>query len=490
MHVVVGQGQLDSVLASQPEDRRAYIEEAAGVLKHRKRKEKALRKLDAMQANLTRLTDLTGELRRQLKPLGRQAEIARRAQAIQSELRDARLRLAADDLVTLRDELAREEADESRARARRAEVEQQLSAARVEQERLEAALAQDAPRLAAAQDTWYRLSALAERLRGTVRLAQERSPAPGRARRTHPRPRPRRAGRRGRRDRRAGGRAGRGGRARRGAGWPTSPRSAPTPSAGWPRPSGRTWPRCARWPTAGPGWPPWPAGPRRCAAGRRPPPRRSSGCPRRCPRRWIGVDVAEAELATARDELGGAGRGAVLRELEERCAEAVEAHEAAGRRVAELVARERAAEQQRAHWRARVDALSVGLARRDGSAALLADGAAAGVLGPLSGLITVEPGARTALAAALGELADAVAVTSPEAAVARPAAAPRPGRRPGGPADRRPAGGAPDAPPREDRRFGAGAARSGRSRTQPAITAPGIDPRPPPRRPRAGPASW
>ena len=99
MHVVVGQGQLDAILQSRPEDRRAFIEEAAGVLKHRKRKEKALRKLDAMQANLTRLADLTAELRRQLKPLGRQAEIARRAQAVQAELRDARLRLPADDLV-------------------------------------------------------------------------------------------------------------------------------------------------------------------------------------------------------------------------------------------------------------------------------------------------------------------------------------------------------------------------------------------------------
>jgi chromosome segregation protein len=174
LHVVVGQGQLDSVLQSRPEDRRAYIEEAAGVLKHRKRKEKALRKLDGMQVNLTRLTDLTAELRRQLKPLGRQAEIARRAQAVQSELRDARLRLAADDLVTLRVELAREEADEAAARARRREVEEQLAVARAEQERLEVVLAQDAPRLAAAQDTWYRLSALEERLRGTVRLAVER----------------------------------------------------------------------------------------------------------------------------------------------------------------------------------------------------------------------------------------------------------------------------------------------------------------------------
>src|SRR5690606_23203697 len=63
MHVIVGQGQLDAVLRATPEDRRGFVEEAAGVLKHRKRKEKALRKLDAMQANLTRLADLTTEIR-------------------------------------------------------------------------------------------------------------------------------------------------------------------------------------------------------------------------------------------------------------------------------------------------------------------------------------------------------------------------------------------------------------------------------------------
>ncbi|MDT0323810.1 chromosome segregation protein SMC, partial [Streptomyces sp. DSM 44918] len=99
MHVIVGQGKLAEILESRPEDRRAFIEEAAGVLKHRKRKEKAVRKLDSMAANLARLTDLTTELRRQLKPLGRQAEMARRAATIQADLRDARLRLAADDLV-------------------------------------------------------------------------------------------------------------------------------------------------------------------------------------------------------------------------------------------------------------------------------------------------------------------------------------------------------------------------------------------------------
>ena len=68
MHVIVGQGQLDRVLHATPEDRRGFIEEAAGILKHRRRKEKTVRKLEAMQANLARLGDLTAEIRRQLTP--------------------------------------------------------------------------------------------------------------------------------------------------------------------------------------------------------------------------------------------------------------------------------------------------------------------------------------------------------------------------------------------------------------------------------------
>ncbi|MCW2665536.1 MAG: putative chromosome segregation protein, partial [Frankiales bacterium] len=174
LHVVVGQGQLDAVLSARPEDRRAFIEEAAGVLKHKKRKEKALRKLDAMQANLTRLQDLTVELRRQLKPLGRQAEVARRAQQVQSDLRDARLRLLADDLLGLRTALEAEVRDEAALRERRAQVEEQLGQAQAREAELEAAAAEQVPRLTRAQETWYRLSALEERLRGTATLATER----------------------------------------------------------------------------------------------------------------------------------------------------------------------------------------------------------------------------------------------------------------------------------------------------------------------------
>ena len=174
MHVIVGQGQLDAVLHASPEDRRAFIEEAAGVLKHRKRKEKALRKLDAMQANLTRLADLTAEIRRQLKPLGRQAEVARRAQVVQADLRDARARLLADDLVTLVTTLEQEVADETALRARRAEVEEQLLVARRRLAELEQVAAEASPRLARAQETWYRLSSRRERVRGTASLAADR----------------------------------------------------------------------------------------------------------------------------------------------------------------------------------------------------------------------------------------------------------------------------------------------------------------------------
>src|SRR4051812_36162375 len=123
MHVIVGQGQLASILQATPEGRRGFIEEAAGVLKHRKRKEKALRKLEACEGNLTRLQDLITEIRRQLKPLGRQAEVARRAAVVQADVRDARARLMADDLAAARTALEQELADESVLVARRSEVE-------------------------------------------------------------------------------------------------------------------------------------------------------------------------------------------------------------------------------------------------------------------------------------------------------------------------------------------------------------------------------
>ncbi|MDH2427584.1 chromosome segregation protein SMC [Sphaerisporangium sp. TRM90804] len=174
MHVIVGQGQLDTVLHAGPEERRAFIEEAAGVLKHRKRKEKALRKLDAMQANLTRVQDLATELRRQLKPLGRQAEIARKAAVIQADLRDARLRLLADDVVRLRTHLDREAADEAAVQARRTEVEGDLARGQAREAELEAAEGAVQPRLAAAQETYYRLAGLKERLHSVRTVAAER----------------------------------------------------------------------------------------------------------------------------------------------------------------------------------------------------------------------------------------------------------------------------------------------------------------------------
>ncbi len=174
MHVIVGQGQVDDVLHAGPEARRALIEEAAGVLKHRRRKEKALRKLEAMQANLTRLVDLTGELRRRLGPLGRQAALARRAAVIQADLRDARLRLLADDYVTVAAGLERGQSDETAALARRGELEQALAQARLQESSLDAAEQEHAPRLAQAQEVWFSLSSLAERLRGVGRVAQER----------------------------------------------------------------------------------------------------------------------------------------------------------------------------------------------------------------------------------------------------------------------------------------------------------------------------
>ena len=174
MHVIVGQGQLDSILRATPEGRRGFVEEAAGVLKHRKRKEKAIRKLEATEGNLHRLGDLITEIRRQLKPLGRQAEVARRAVTIQAEVRDGRARLLADDIVQAQSALEAELRDEAALTQRRTETEAKLREARELEAELEDALREDAPALQAAQDTWYQLSGFSERIKGTARIAADR----------------------------------------------------------------------------------------------------------------------------------------------------------------------------------------------------------------------------------------------------------------------------------------------------------------------------
>ncbi|MEV4730817.1 chromosome segregation protein SMC [Saccharopolyspora sp. NPDC049426] len=409
MHVIVGQGQLASILQAKPDENRRLIEEAAGVLKHRKRKEKALRKLDAMQANLTRLTDLTSELRRQLKPLGKQAEIARKAQTVQADLRDARLRLIADDLVTARADLARDEADQETARAKRTEVERALQFAQSEEKTLEEAVAADAPRLNKAQETWYRLSALEERLRGTLRLAAERH------RHLTEQTEEQRSGRdpdqldaeaeeaaeqevelreqveearealqdvvqrrselesqlkqaeqahmaavRAIADRREG--------AARLSGQVESLRGKVSDSADEIE-------------------------------------RLSESLEEATAR----AEEAQGALADAEEESGGYDSDDAG--LQERRENAAQARDAARARVEELVKQERAAEREIASWKARVEALSMGLQRKDGAGALLAAGdRVPGLLGSVAALLTVETGAEAALAAALGAVADAVVV--------------------------------------------------------------------------------
>ncbi|HEY3715552.1 MAG TPA: chromosome segregation protein SMC [Jatrophihabitantaceae bacterium] len=413
MHVIVGQGQLDSVLQARPEDRRGFIEEAAGVLKHRKRKEKALRKLDAMQANLTRLTDLTGELRRQLKPLGKQAEIARRAAGIQAELRDSRLRLLADDLVGLRGELDREVADEEAIRGRRKEVEAALVEVRGRESTLEQAMAADAPLLAKAQETWYRLSALEERFRGTASLAAERArllaaettdvrtgrePEQMEAEATEVRTR----------------------EAALQAELDTS-RTALTEAVTGRQELERRLTEAERALVAA----------ARAVADRREGLAKLAGQVNAMRTRATAAAEEMARLSAAADEARHRATAAeaaldqlqaqvgVLDEgevgLDERHEAAVAAHEQAEARKRELVQAEREAERERSTWAARREALAMGLTRKDGAGALLAAGSRLpGVLGSVAALLTVESGHEAALAAALGAIAEAVAVASPD----------------------------------------------------------------------------
>ncbi|MFF8445685.1 AAA family ATPase [Streptomyces californicus] len=417
MHVIVGQGQLDSVLHADPMGRRAFIEEAAGVLKHRKRKEKAVRKLDAMGANLARVQDLTDELRRQLKPLGRQAAVARRAAVIQADLRDARLRLLADDLVTLRDALRDEIADEAELKKRKEAAEAELRTALAREAELEGEVRRLAPRLQRAQQTWYELSQLAERVRGTVSLADARvrsaSEAPTEERRGRdPEDMEREAARIREQE------------AELTAALEAAEHALEDTVAHRADLERELAVEERRLKDVA-----------RAIADRREGLARLNGQVNAARSRAGSAQAEIDRLAAARDE--ARERAASAQEEYEQLKAEVDGldagdeelaarHEAAKEALAEArsahsEAREEAtaAERRRAAVAARHEALALGLRRKDGTGALLgARDRLAGLLGPAAELLTVEPGYEVPVAAALGAAADAVAVTDPATAAA------------------------------------------------------------------------
>ena len=407
MHVIVGQGQLDRVLHATAEDRRGFIEEAAGILKHRRRKEKTVRKLEAMQANLQRLSDLTGEIRRQLTPLGKQAEVARRAQTVQFEVRDARARLLADDLVQLQNALAQDIADESALKARRTVVETQLEEGRRRQAALEQLAAEATPALNAARDTWYQLSAGRERLRSLASLAQERCRLLGSA---DPAPEP---GRDPEQLERQAARV-RGEQAdlerdiiecRAALEAATAAKSAAEDAAA--------------------------AEEKRLTAALRAAADRREGLARLAGQVGAArskVESAQAEVGRLRESLAAGderrrkaqseftaleSQVAGVEDGEETLdAEYEDASAALDGILAEIDAlksTERDAVRERDALKARHEALQLGLNRKDGSEHVLGAGVA-GTVGPLASALTVEPGYEAAVAAALGSASDAIVV--------------------------------------------------------------------------------
>ncbi|WP_226344574.1 chromosome segregation protein SMC [Agilicoccus flavus] len=411
MHVIVGQGQLDAVLRATPEERRGFIEEAAGVLKHRKRKERALRKLEQMEGNLTRVADLTTEIRRQLGPLGRQAETARQAGVIQADVRDARLRLLADDLAQLTSTLEQEVADESALLARRAEVEGELTEVRKRLRTLEAGAAQASAAVSAAQQRWYDLSALRDRLTSVGQLAAERvrlladddRDEPATPRRDPDALRAQAAQVRADEDELRGRIEGLAETLARAV-------AEREEIEGAARAERERLARLAR-----------------AAADRREGLARLAG---QVAAQRSRVEAGEAEIGRLREAIETAERRASTAEsefarleasvadeeegeegLDSAYEESAAAAERARAQVEELVAAGRTAEGERTNAHARREALELSLRRKDGGETLLAQGGA-GLLGTVPSLLSVESGHEAALAAALGWASDAVVVDS------------------------------------------------------------------------------
>ncbi|ORA13547.1 chromosome segregation protein SMC [Mycobacterium asiaticum] len=413
MHVIVGQGKLDEILQSRPEDRRAFIEEAAGVLKHRKRKEKALRKLDAMAANLARLNDLTTELRRQLKPLGRQAEVARRAQTIQADLRDARLRLAADDLVNRRSERQAIFDAETTMRREHDEAVARLAVASQELASHEEALAVLSQRAESIQQTWFRLSALAERVSATVRIASERAQhldvEPARTSDTDPDALEAEAEEVAQaeqellaelaeaRARLDAARAELAERERRAVEAEKAHLAAVRAEAdrreGLARLAGQVETMRARVESTD---------------------ESVARLSERIEHAATRAQQTRAEFESVQGRVGELDQGEVG--LDEQHERTVSALRLTDERVSELQTAERTAERQVASLRARIEALSMSLERKDGAAWLARNHSGAGLFGSVAELVKVRPGYEAALAAVLGSAADALAVDGPGAA--------------------------------------------------------------------------
>ena len=415
MHVIVGQGQLDKVLHATPEDRRGFIEEAAGILKHRRRKEKTVRKLEAMQANLARLSDLTGEIRRQLTPLGKQAEVARRAQTVQFEVRDARSRLLADELVQLQSVLAQDVADESALKARRAVVERELETGRQRQAGLEQLAAEATPKLNAARDNWYQLSSGRERLRSLGSLAEERrrllgasDAAPDTGRdpeqldKQAARVRAEQAGlesqiieRRTALDAATAAKQdAESAAAAEDKRLATLLRAAADRREGLARLAGQVGAARSRVESA------------QAELGRLRESQKSGEERRR---------LAQSEFTALESQVAGVEDGEESLDAEYEAAS--EALDAVVAEIEALKAAERDGERERDALVARRDALQLGINRKDGSEHVLTAGLP-GVLGPLAGMLSVEAGYEAAIAGALGSCSDAVVVSDAAAAAA------------------------------------------------------------------------
>ena len=414
MHVIVGQGQLDAILSSTPEERRGFIEEAAGVLKHRRRKERALKKLADMDANLVRVLDLTNEIHRQLGPLARAARLAKRASLIQARVRDAKARLLADDLASARAKLAALQASDEETTALRASLEERIAASRAELACLEDAERAASPALERASAHWQELTTLTERLRGTLMAASQKvamkataEPAPSGE---EPEALEERARRAGREDAELAGQveAARSAlaeatRAREEA--EDADESASRELARVNRVIADHREKVARltgdastassrleaalaeaeraWGT--------------CRAADERAEKAASDLPAPAP----ADNPASATGPAAPGEEGGGAADAHAR--------AVAARDAARARVDELLGVEREARAERARWEARRDALAQLLTPEDGTAELLGR---AGVLGQVAPLLRVRAGYEDAVAAALAPFADAAVVDS------------------------------------------------------------------------------
>ena len=170
---IIGQGQIDKILSGKPEERRELFDEAAGIVKFKRRKAASLKKLEEEQQNLTRVNDILSELTRQLAPLEKQSETAKIYLKKKEDLKELDIRMFLTEMERIKAQLKEIEEKNQIAQQQLEETGKNFETTKAEYEALEEQLEQLDARIESFRQESTRKALLKQQLEGQINVMRE-----------------------------------------------------------------------------------------------------------------------------------------------------------------------------------------------------------------------------------------------------------------------------------------------------------------------------